>query len=76
MVHGENIAYGKESAKEAIIELAIDDGVSKRGHRKNLFKENFNTMGVCQGPHKEWKEMVAVMYGGNAETNEKEDQKD
>jgi len=76
MVHGENIAYGKESAKEAIIELAIDDGVSKRGHRKNLFKENFNTMGVCQGPHKEWKEMVAVMYGGKAETNEKEDQKD
>merc|ERR1711990_155079 len=76
MVRGENIAYGKETAKEAIIELAIDDGVSKRGHRKNLFKKNFDLMGVCQGPHKTWKDMVVVMYGGKAENNEKEEEKD
>lgn len=42
MVHGENIAYGKETGKEAIIDLIVDDGVSKRGHRKNVFKNNFN----------------------------------
>lgn len=76
MVHGENIAYGKESAKEALIELMIDDGVSKRGHRKNVFKKNFNQIGVCKGPHEEWKEMVVVMYGGKAETGEKEDDRD
>lgn len=52
MVHGENIAYGKETAKEAIIDLAIDDGVSKRGHRKNLFKQNFSEVGICEGDHK------------------------
>jgi len=76
MVHGENIAYGKETAKEALIELAIDDGVTKRGHRHNLFKKNFTTLGVCQGPHKEWREMVVVMYGGKADKGEKEEEGD
>ena len=76
MVHGENIAYGKETAKEAIIELAIDDGVSKRGHRHNLFKTNFDKVGICEGDHKEWSKMVVVMYSGKADTNEKEDNRD
>jgi uncharacterized protein YkwD len=42
LVHGENIAYGEEDAKNAVIELAIDDGVSKRSHRENLFRSNYN----------------------------------
>ena len=76
MVHGENIAYGKETAKEALIELAIDDGVSKRGHRRNLFKKSFDKMGVCDGEHKEWNKMTVVMYSGKAESDEKEEDGD
>lgn len=76
MVHGENIAYGKETAKEAIIDLAIDDGVSKRGHRKNLFKKNFSQVGICEGDHKKWDKMTVMMFAGKAEANEKEDDRD
>lgn len=71
LVHGENIAYGEEDAKTAIMELAIDDGVSKRSHRDNLFRVNYNQIGVCAGPHKKWKQMSVVLFSGPAGKNEK-----
>jgi len=45
------LAYGSEDAKMALYTLAIDDGVSNRGHRKNLFNENFSEVGICIGNH-------------------------
>jgi uncharacterized protein YkwD len=73
MVHGENIAYGKETAKEAIIELAIDESNFSGGSGFYTFKKNFNKVGICQGDHKEWNKMVVVMYAGDAAKDEKED---
>jgi uncharacterized protein YkwD len=48
---GENIAYGKRSAREIILALIIDDGRPARTHRKNIFDRNFNYAGVAYGPH-------------------------
>jgi uncharacterized protein YkwD len=48
---GENIAYGKGSAREIILALIIDDGRLARTHRKNIFDRNFNYAGVAYGPH-------------------------
>lgn len=48
---GENIAYGEKSAKEVVIQLLIDDGVSSRGHRANLLNPEFKKMSSFTGEH-------------------------
>jgi uncharacterized protein YkwD len=58
------------------LELAIDDGVEKRSHRDNLFRENYNMIGVCAGPHKKWKQMSVALFSGPAGQNEKSHQKE
>lgn len=44
---GEDIVYHCRSARENVISLIIDDGVSNRGHRKNIFKSSFNVIGIA-----------------------------
>jgi uncharacterized protein YkwD len=48
---GENIAYGKTTAREIVVTLIIDDGHSARPHRRNIFNPNFNYAGAACGPH-------------------------
>ena len=49
---GQNIAFGeKESAIELVKSLVIDDGVSTRIHRQNLFREEFYEVGICIAAH-------------------------
>lgn len=47
----ENIAFGAESAAEAVAQLIVDGGVANRGHRTNLFTPNCNLIGVGWAPH-------------------------
>ncbi len=51
---GENIDYGNNEARYIIFSLIIDDGVSSRGHRKNIFESRFNVVGVACGAHKKY----------------------
>ncbi|PLX07464.1 MAG: hypothetical protein C0596_11055 [Marinilabiliales bacterium] len=44
--YAENIQYGNEYVRYAIIDLLIDHGVPDRGHRNNLLNPDIREMGV------------------------------
>ena len=60
---GENIAYGA-SAAEVVIELLIDDGVSDRGHRINIYRPGYHTVGIALGPHPQFRTMCVMDLAG------------
>jgi uncharacterized protein YkwD len=43
-----------------VIMLVIDDGVPDRGHRRNLFNDQFQVAGAAIGPHRAYGEMTVV----------------
>jgi len=62
---GENISYGQAQAKDVLIQLAVDDGVPGRGHRKNIFNTAFFKVGTWSGSHKTYKTSTVVAYNGS-----------
>ena len=48
----ENIDYGAVTGLTIIMDLAIDDGVSSRGHRTNIFNKDAKLVGIATAPHK------------------------
>lgn len=48
---GENIAYGYPLALHIVRQLMIDDGVSSRGHRKNILDQRFRYVGIGIDTH-------------------------
>jgi uncharacterized protein YkwD len=63
-VIGENISYGSAKGHDAVLQLAIDDGVPSRGHRTNIFKPDYAEVGPCEGPHKGYRNMAVGIYRG------------
>lgn len=50
---GENVSYGSKSAREIVVSLLIDDGVTSRGHRKNILSKGYTVTGIgFAGTHK------------------------
>jgi uncharacterized protein YkwD len=48
---GENLIYGKASARDWIVCLIVDEGVGDRYHRVNIFKREFRFVGLALAPH-------------------------
>jgi uncharacterized protein YkwD len=58
----ENIAYGGHSARAAVSQLIIDDGVPDRGHRDNIFNPEYRFVGVACGPHARFERMCVMDF--------------
>lgn len=61
---GENIDLGSRTAEDVIISLLVDDGVEGRGHRLNLFKQEFKIVGIASGSHREYETISVLVYTG------------
>jgi uncharacterized protein YkwD len=62
----ENIAYSTAaSGLDVVQDLLIDDGVSDRGHRRNIYDPSARFAGIACGPHPRYGGMcVIVQVGG------------
>lgn len=44
---GEDIVYHSRGARDSVIGLIVDDGTANRGHRKNIFKTDYQVIGIA-----------------------------
>lgn len=61
---GENISYGKTSAREVVLALIIDDGLPARKHRKNIFNPSFGYAGAAFGRHARFGTVCSMDFAG------------
>lgn len=61
---GENLSYGKLSARERVAGLLIDDGVSNRMHRKRLLDPAFKVVGVACDEHSAEDTLCVITLAG------------
>lgn len=59
---GENISYGPNNARDIVIQLLVDDGVSSLGHRKNLLSKEYTCVGVSLDTHKYYRYMCVMNF--------------
>ena len=59
---GENIDFGPNDAMGVIISLTLDDGKEERPHRENLFKQDYQKVGIACGPHKTEFQMSVMVF--------------
>lgn len=60
---GENCSYGFDEALSIIITLLIDEDIKGVGHRKNILKESYNSVGVAIRPHKTYRFNCVMDFG-------------
>ena len=66
---GENCSYGYRDAVDIVITLLIDEGIKEEGHRKNILKPNFNSIGVAIRPHKNYEVNCVMDFGSKSPSN-------
>lgn len=59
---GENISYGCTTAADIVQQLLVDDGLSTRGHRRNILNGKFLIVGIGTGPHSDMEYMCTIDF--------------
>jgi uncharacterized protein YkwD len=72
---GEDIVYFSRNAREDVIALIIDDGVSTRGHRKNIFQPAFHVIGIGLGPAQNTGTLCIITFAGDFKDRDAGNQK-
>jgi uncharacterized protein YkwD len=65
----ENIDYGSAEAREVVMSLVVDDGVTSRGHRRNLLDPGIRLAGAACGSHQRYRTMCVVDHAGSFTPN-------
>lgn len=61
----ENIDYQPMVRGRDVIEsLLVDDGVSDRGHRRNIYQSSARLVGIACGPHPKYEAMCVIVQTG------------
>ena len=60
----ENLAYGSQDAKDAVLSLFIDDGIKSRAHRNYILSPKLKYMAPCHGAHSKYDDMDTILYRG------------
>jgi len=66
---GENCSYGYAEAIDIVLSLLIDDGVKNLGHRVNILKPVFNSVGVAIREHKGYRYNCVIDFGKKSRSN-------
>jgi uncharacterized protein YkwD len=59
---GENISYGKYTARQRVFAWLIDDGFASRGHRLSIFNRDYKLAGLSCGDHSQRTTMCVVTF--------------
>jgi len=73
---GENVAYSNHMGIHAIAQLIVDDGVPSRGHRANVYGDEYKVVGVAVGPHADFEKMCVMDFAGAFCEDSEEKQKE
>lgn len=61
---GENIRYGLNDAETIVMHWLINDGLTTRSHRLNVFEASYHVTGTACGPHPKYGQMCVMTYAG------------
>lgn len=59
---GENLSYGKYTARQRVLTWLIDDGFASRGHRLSVFNKDYKLAGLSCGDHAQRTQMCVVTF--------------
>jgi uncharacterized protein YkwD len=60
----ENMTFGPSTPHDVVAALVVDDGISDRGHRKNILDPDVKVVGISCGPHKALRVMCDMVEAG------------
>lgn len=62
---GENIVYqATVTARESVMGLIVDDGITGRGHRKNIFDPTYRAAGIALGERSNLGRLCVITFAG------------